>query len=77
MTVKDVSNIDINKLFISALGDSKRFEFGSYVHLPFMNQIFQYRQAQVILLKAGEVNIFSTVLYISTLEHARMLILST
>ena len=55
------------KHFISALG---------HAHLQSMNCIFQYRRARVFLCNVGEVYIFEHGLYISALEHARMLILS-
>ena len=38
-------NTDIMKLYISALGHSMKLRFNSYVHLPSMDQIFQYRYA--------------------------------
>ena len=63
------------KLYISALGHAMKLRFNSYVHLPSMNQIFQYRWARVILCNVGEVYNFKHGLYISVLEHARMLIL--
>ena len=53
-----------------------KLKFSSYVHLASINQIFQYRYARVILYHVGEVNIFEHGLYILTLEHARMVILS-
>ena len=53
-----------------------KLKFSSYVHLASINQIFQYHYARVILYHVGEVNIFEHGLYISTLEHARMVILS-
>ena len=45
-------------------------------HLSSVNQIFQYSHAQVILCNVGQVYIFEHRLYISALEHARMLMLS-
>ena len=37
-------NTDIMKLnYISALGHSMKLRFNSYVHLPSIDQIFQYR----------------------------------
>ena len=64
------------KLNISALGHTRKLEFSSYVHLPSINKIFPYHQAQVILCNEGDFYIFEPKLYISVLEHARMLILS-
>ena len=62
------------KLYFSALGHPMKLKFSSYVHLASINQIYQYRYARVILYHVGEVNIFEHGLYISTLEHARMVI---
>ena len=38
-------NADIMKLYISALGQAMKLKFQSYVHLPSINQIFQYPYA--------------------------------
>ena len=49
----------------------------SYVHLPPINKMIQYRYASVILCSVEEVIIFEHGCYISTLEHIMMLILSS
>ena len=67
---------DIIKLYISALGHPMKLKFSSCVHLASVNQIFQYHNARMILYDVGEVYIFEHGLYISTLEQARMVILS-
>ena len=36
---------DIMKLYISALGHKRKLKFSSYVHLPPINQLFQYCRA--------------------------------
>ena len=63
---------DIMKKYVSAPDHFMKLRFNNYVHIPCMNQIFQYRYA----CNVGEVYIFEHGLYISALEHARMLILS-
>ena len=55
----------------------RKFKFRSYVHLPSINKMFQYRYARLILCSVGEVIIFEHGCYISALEHVRMLILSS
>ena len=62
----------IMKLDNSSLGHARKLKFSSYVHLPSMNQIFQYHHARLILCNVEEVYIFEDGLYIS----ARMLIFS-
>ena len=66
MNCKKGFNVDIMKL-----------KFSKYVHLPFINKMFQYRYARVILCSVGEVIIFRYLGYISALKHIRMLILSS
>ena len=56
---------------------ARKFKFSSYVHLPSINNMFQYRYALVLLLSLEEVIIFEHGCYISALEHVRMLILSS
>ena len=38
-------NADIMKLYISAMDHARKLIFGSYVHLPSINKISQYRYA--------------------------------
>ena len=75
MNCKRRFNADIIKLYILAVGHTMKLKFSSYVHLPSMNQIFQYHYARVILCNIGDVFIFEHGLYISALKHVRMLIL--
>ena len=58
------------KLYTSALGYARKLNFRLYFRL-YMNKIFQYRHARVILFSVGEIYIFESGLYIS-----RMFILS-
>ena len=51
-------------------------KYDLYVHLLCINQMFQYCHTCVIPCNLGEVYIFDHRLYITALEHARMLILS-
>ena len=55
---------------------ARKLKFSSYVHLPTINKMLQYRYALVILCSVGEVIIFEHGCYISALEHIRMLVLS-
>ena len=50
---------------------ARKIKFGSYVHLPLINKMFQYRYARLILCGVGEVTIFEHECYISALEHLR------
>ena len=63
-------------LYISAKDHVRKLNFSSYVHLPPVNKMFQYRYARVILCSVREVIIFEHGCYILALEHTRMLILS-
>ena len=38
-------NFDIIKLYISAMGHATKLKFTSYVHMPSINIMFQYRHA--------------------------------
>ena len=55
-------------LYISVRDHARKLKFCSYIHLPSINKMFQYR--------VGEVIIFENGCYISALGHIRMLILS-
>ena len=61
-------------LHISAMDHARKLKFSSYVHLPSINEMCQYRYASVNLRK---VIIFEHGCYIPALEHVRMLILSS
>ena len=61
------------KIYISVQGLAIKVKFSGCVHLPFINQIFQYRHASVILSNVGEVYIFEYWRHISALEHPKML----
>ena len=61
---------------MSARDHARKLKFSSYVHMPSVNKMFQYRYAGVILCNIGEVIIFKHKCYISALEQKRMLILS-
>ena len=63
-------------LYISAMDQTRKLKFSSYVHLPSINKTFQYCYALVILGGVGEVIIFEDGCCISALAHIRMLILS-
>ena len=65
---------DLMKLCVSAFRHGNKLKFSSYVHLLYIKQIFKYRHARLILCNLGEVYMFKHGLYISSLEHARMLI---
>ena len=69
-------NVDIMMLYISATDHARKLKFCSYVHLPSINKMFQYRYASVILRSVGDFIISEHGCYISALEHVRMLILS-
>ena len=45
-------------LYISAMDQAGKLKFSSYVHLPPINKIIQYRYARVILCSVVEVIIF-------------------
>ena len=68
-------NVNIMMLNLSYT-DARKLKFSSYVHLPSMNKLFQYRDASVILCNVGEFSVLERGCYISALEHVRMLILS-
>ena len=38
-------NVDIVNLYISAMNHAKKLKFCSYIHLPYINKMFQYRHA--------------------------------
>ena len=61
-------------LYIAAMDHARKLKFSSYVHLPPINKMIQYRYALVILCSVGEVIISEHGCYISALEHIRMLI---
>ena len=63
-------------LYISVRDQARKLKFSSYVHLPSVNKIIQYRYARVNLLGVGEVIIFEHGCYITALAHIRMLIFS-
>ena len=63
-------------LYISVRDHARKLNFSSYIHLPSINKMYQYRYARVILCGVGEVIIFEHGCYISALAHIRMLILS-
>ena len=44
-TARDVVNVDIMMLYISVRDDATKLKFCSYVHLPSVNKMFQYRYA--------------------------------
>ena len=69
-------NVDILKLYISALGHARNLKSNIYVHLLSVNQIFQHRHTRVILCNVGEVYIFEHGCSISALEQACMLLSS-
>ena len=64
-------------LYISVRDHARKLKFSSYVHLPSINKMFQYRYAGLILCSVGEVIIYEHGCYISALEHVRKLILSS
>ena len=68
-------NADFMIPYISAMDHARKFS--SYVHLPFINRMFLYRYAQVILCNIGEVIIFEHGRYILAWEHIRMFIFSS
>ena len=63
-------------LYIPAIDHARKLKFSSYVHLPSINEMFQYCYAWMIQCSVGEVIIFEPGCYISALEHIRMLILN-
>ena len=63
-------------LCISVMDHARNLIFRSYIDLPSINKMFQYRYAGKILCSVGEIIIFEHVCYISALEHIRMLLLS-
>ena len=44
-------------LYISAMDHARMLKFSSYVHLPSINKMFQYRYAWVILCSVGRYNL--------------------
>ena len=44
-TVRDVSNVNIMMLYISAMDHASKLKFSSFVHLPSINKTFQYYYA--------------------------------
>ena len=61
------------KYYISALGNASKLKFSSCVYLLSVNQILQYRHAQLILFNVEEVYIFEHGICISALEMNRKL----
>ena len=49
-----IFNVDIIKLYISVLGHARKLKFSCYI-----NKLFQYRHAWVILCSVGEVYILN------------------
>ena len=62
------SNGDIMMLYISAMDNARKLKFSRYVHLPYVNKLFQYSIGEAIIFEHG--------CYISALEHVGMLVLS-
>ena len=46
-TVKRRFNVDIKMLYTSAMEHARKLKFSSYVHLPSINKMFQYRYSWV------------------------------
>ena len=68
-------NAHVMQLYISALGN---YEVKiQQLRSSSINKLFHYRHAWVILCNFGYVYILEHGLYISALEHARLLILSS
>ena len=63
-------------LYISLRDHARKLNFRSYVHLPSINKMFQYRYDRAILRGVGEVITFEHGCYISALAYIRMSILS-
>ena len=63
-------------LYISGRDHARKLKFCSYIHLPSINKMFQYRYASLILGGVGEVIILDQGCYISASAHIRMVILS-
>ena len=63
-------------LDISVMDHARKLKFSSYVHLPSINKMFQYRYTRVVLCSVGEVSIFEHGYYISALENVIKLRLS-
>ena len=55
---------------------ARKLKFSSYVHLPSINQTFQYCHVRMILCNLGEVYSFENGICISALDLARVLILN-
>ena len=62
-------NVDIMILYISGRDQARKLKFNSYVYLPSVNKMFQYRYALMILGGVGEVIIFEHGCYISSFAH--------
>ena len=73
---RDIFNVDITMLSSSSRDHAIKLIFNTYVHLPSINKMFQYRYASVILGGLGEVIIFEHGCFVSALAHIRMLILN-
>ena len=58
------------------MGYARKLKVSSYVHLPYINKLFQYRHAWMIQCNVEDVYIFKLGRYMSALEHVRMLVLS-
>ena len=48
-------NVDILMLYFSAVDHARKSNFSSYVHLPSINKISQYRYTRAILCNVAEV----------------------
>ena len=70
-------NVNIMMLYISAMDHAGKLKFCSYIHLPSINKIYQYRYARLILCSVVEIVIFEHSCYISALGHVMMLTLSS
>ena len=51
-------NVEIIKLYISTMDHARKLKFSSYVHLPSINKMFQYRYGCVILCNVAADYIF-------------------
>ena len=63
------------KLFISALGQARQLKFSTYIHYE-PNRSIPSHLSDLVQCRRG-LNIFQHGCYISALEHARVLILSS
>ena len=63
-------------LYISVRDHARKLKFSSYVHLPSIKKMFQYRYALSDSVRCRRSYYFEHGCYISALAHIRMLILS-